>query len=202
MNFVETFIRRPVLASMVSLGLVLVGVIGYSRLPVREFPDVDAPVVSVTVILPGASPQVVESAVTDVLEEELSSVEGLRAMTSTSQEQLSTINLEFTLDREIEAAAQDVRDKVSRVRGLLPEDIEEPVVAKEDADAFPIMFLSLTSTSYGLMELSDIADRAVKPRLQTIPGVSGAPIYGARPAARGVDQIRPPAIRAGVTQED
>jgi multidrug efflux pump len=180
MNFVETFIRRPVLASMVSLGLVLVGVIGYTRLPVREFPDVDAPVVSVTAVLPGASPQVVESAVTDVLEEELSSVEGLRAMTSTSQEQLSTITLEFTLDRGIEAAAQDVRDKVSRVRGLLPEDMEEPVVAKEDADAFPIMFLALTSTSYGLMELSDIADRVVKPRLQTIPGVSGAPIYGER----------------------
>jgi len=180
MHLAETFIRRPVLSSMVSLGLVLVGAIGYTRLPVREFPDADAPIVSVTVILPGASPQVIESAVTDVLEEELSSLEGLRTMTSSSQEQISTITLEFTLDREIEAAAQDVRDKVSRVRGLLPEDIEEPVVAKEDADAFPIMFLALTSQSYGLMELSDIADRALKPRLQTIPGVSGAPIYGER----------------------
>ncbi|MGH6690621.1 MAG: efflux RND transporter permease subunit, partial [Gammaproteobacteria bacterium] len=135
---------------------------------------------SVTVILPGASPQVIESSVTDVLEEELSSVEGLRTMTSASQEQLSLITLEFTLDREIEAAAQDVRDKVSRVRGLLPEDIEEPVVAKEDADAFPIMFLALTSNAYSLMELSDIADREVKPRLQTIPGVAGAPIFGER----------------------
>ncbi|HET6761364.1 MAG TPA: efflux RND transporter permease subunit, partial [Gemmatimonadaceae bacterium] len=202
MNFVETFIRRPVLASMVSLGLVLVGVIGYAGLPVREFPDVDAPVVSVTVILPGASPQVVESAVTDVLEEELSSVEGLRAMTSTSQEQLSTITLEFTLDRAIEAAAQDVRDKVSRVRGLLPEDIEEPVVAKEDADAFPIMFLALTSSSYGLMELSDIADRAVKPRLQTIPGVSGAPIYGERRFSMRV-WLSPSELNArGLTAQD
>ncbi|MGH7674907.1 MAG: efflux RND transporter permease subunit, partial [Gemmatimonadales bacterium] len=180
MRFAETFIRRPVLASMVSLALVLIGAIGYTRLPVREFPDADAPIVSVTVILPGASPQVIESSVTDVLEEELSSVEGLRTMTSASQEQLSLITLEFTLDREIEAAAQDVRDKVSRVRGLLPEDIEEPVVAKEDADAFPIMFLALTSNAYSLMELSDIADREVKPRLQTIPGVAGAPIYGER----------------------
>ncbi len=159
MQFAERFIRRPVLSSMVSLGLVLVGVIAYTRLPVREFPDADPPIVSVTVILPGASPQVVESAVTDVLEEELSSVEGLRAMTSASQEQISTITLEFTLDRRIEDAAQDVRDKVSRVRGLLPEDIEEPVVAKQEADAFPIMFLALTSKSYDLMELSDIADR-------------------------------------------
>ncbi|HEX6750236.1 MAG TPA: efflux RND transporter permease subunit [Longimicrobium sp.] len=180
MQLAEMFIRRPVLSSMVSLGLVLVGAIGYTRLPVREFPDADPPIVSVTVFLPGASPQVVESAVTDVLEEELSSVEGLRTLTSASQEQVSTITLEFTLDRSIEAAAQDVRDKVSRVRGLLPEDAEEPVIAKEEADAFPIMFLALSSTSHGLMELSDIADRQIKPRLQTIPGVSGAPIYGER----------------------
>lgn len=180
MHFAERFIRRPVLASMVSLGLVLVGAIGYTRLPVREFPDADPPVVSVTTLLPGASPQVVESAVTDVLEEELSSLEGLRTMTSASQEQMSTITLEFTLDRSIEDAAQDVRDKVARVRGFLPEDIEEPVVAKEEADAFPIIFLALVSPSYGLMELSDIADRQIKPRLQTIPGVSGAPIFGER----------------------
>ena len=180
MQFAERFIRRPVLSSMISLGIVLVGVIAYRGLPVREFPDADPPVVSVTVLLPGASPQVVESAVTDVLEEELSSLEGLRSITSASQEQISTITLEFTLDREIEAAAQDVRDKVSRVRGRLPEDVEEPVVAKQEADAFPIMFLSLTSNTYDLMELSDIADRQIKPRLQTIPGVSGAPIYGER----------------------
>jgi multidrug efflux pump subunit AcrB len=120
MQFAERFIRRPVLASMVSLGIVLVGLIGYTRLPVREFPDADSPVVTVTTILPGASPQVVESAVTDVLEEELSSVEGLRTMSSSSGEQISTITLEFLLDRPIEDAAQDVRDKVARVRGFLP----------------------------------------------------------------------------------
>jgi len=202
MHFAETFIRRPVLSSVVSAGLVLVGAIGYTRLPVREFPDADPPVVSVTVLLPGASPQVIESAVTDVLEEELSSVEGLRTMTSASQEQMSRITLEFTLDREIEAAAQDVRDKVSRVRGLLPEDIEEPVVAKEDADAFPIMFLALTSQSYGLMELSDIADRELKPRLQTIPGVSGAPIFGERRFAMRV-WLSPRELAArGLTAQD
>jgi multidrug efflux pump len=202
MQFAERFIRRPVLASMVSLGLVLVGLIGYTRLPVREFPDADPPIVSVTVVLPGASPQVVESAVTDVLEEELSSVEGLRAITSASQEQLSTITLEFTLDREIEAAAQDVRDKVSRVRGFLPEDVEEPVIAKQEADAFPIMFLALTSNSYSLMELSDIADREIKPRLQTIPGVSGAPIFGERRFAMRV-WLSPRELAArGLTAQD
>jgi multidrug efflux pump len=187
---------------MVSLALVLVGVIGYARLPVREFPDADPPIVSVTVLLPGANPQVIESAVTDVLEEELSSLEGLRTMTSASQEQVSTITLEFTLDREIEAAAQDVRDKVSRVRGLLPEDVEEPVVAKQEADAFPVMFLALTSDSYDLMELSDIADRQIKPRLQTIPGVSGAPIYGERRFAMRV-WLSPRELAArGLTAQD
>src|SRR5687768_6552862 len=202
MQFAERFIRRPVLASMVSLGLVLAGLIGYSRLPVREFPDADPPIVSVSVVLPGASPQVIESAVTDVLEEELSSVEGIRAITSASQEQRSTITLEFTLDRDIEAAAQDVRDKVSRVRGLLPEDIEEPVVAKQEADAFPVMFLALTSKSYDLMELSDIADRQLKPRLQTIPGVSGAPIYGERRFAMRV-WLSPRELAArGLTPQD
>ena len=202
MRFAETFIRRPVLASMLSLGIVLVGAIAYGRLPVREFPDADPPIVSVTVILPGASPQVVESAVTDVLEEELSSLEGLRTMTSASQEQVSTISLEFNLDRGIEAAAQDVRDKVARVRGVLPEDIEEPVVAKQEADAFPIIFLALTSKNYDLIELSDIADRQVKPRLQTIPGVSGAPIYGERRFAMRV-WLSPRELSArGLTAQD
>ena len=202
MRFAERFIRRPVLSSMLSLGLVLVGVIGYTRLPVREFPDADPPIVSVTVLLPGASPQVIESAVTDVLEEELSSLEGLRTMSSASQEQISTITLEFTLDREIEAAAQDVRDKVARVRGLLPEDIEEPVVAKQEADAFPFMFLALTSTSYSLMELSDLADRQIKPRLQTLPGVSGTPIFGERRFAMRV-WLSPRELGArGLTAQD
>ncbi|MBA3344489.1 MAG: efflux RND transporter permease subunit, partial [Gemmatimonadales bacterium] len=173
-------IRRPVLASMVSLALVLFGAIGYTQLAVREFPDVDPPIVSVATALPGANPQVVESAVTDILEEELSTVEGLRTLTSASQEGFSNITLEFNLDRDIEAAAQDTRDKVARIRERLPEDVEEPVVAKEDADAQPFFWLALSGENYDLLQLSDVGDRLVKSRLQTLSGVGRAQIFGER----------------------
>jgi multidrug efflux pump len=176
----DTAVRRPVLTAMMSLALILFGAIGYFRLPVREFPDVDAPVVSVSTFLPGANPRVVESAVTDILEEELSTIPGLRTLTSSSAEQFSNITLEFTLDRDIEASAQDVRDKVSRVRGRLPQEIEEPVVTKQDADAQPFFWLALTAENYDLLQLSDIGDRIVKSRLQTLPGVGRAQIFGER----------------------
>jgi multidrug efflux pump len=180
MKLSDISIRRPVLASMVSLALVLFGAIGYTRLAVREFPDVDPPIVSVSTELPGANPQVVESAVTDILEEELSTVEGLRTLTSSSAEGFSNITLEFNLERPVEAAAQDVRDKVARVRGRLPEDVREPVVAKQEADAQPFFWLALSGANYDLLQLSDIGDRLVKSRLQTLPGVGQARIFGER----------------------
>ena len=173
-------IRRPVLASMLSLALVLFGAIGSTQLSVREFPDVDPPIVSVSTALPGANPQVVESAVTDILEEELSTVEGLRTLTSSSAEGFSNITLEFNLERDVEAAAQDTRDKVARIRERLPEDVEEPVVAKQDADAQPFFWLALSGENYDLLQLSDIGDRLVKSRLQTLPGVGQAQIFGER----------------------
>jgi len=116
----------------------------------------------------------------DILEEELSTIPGLRTLVSSSSEQVSNITLEFTLDRKIEDAAQDVRDKVSRVRGLLPQDIEEPVISKQDADAEAFIYLSLASPNYDMMQLSDIADRQVKTRLQSLPGVGSAQIVGER----------------------
>src|SRR5512132_501507 len=180
MKISDLSIRRPVLASMLSLALVLFGVIGYTRRAVREFPDVDAPIVSVRTVLPGANPQVVESAVTDILEEELSTVEGLRTLTSSSAEQVSNITLEFNLDREVEAAAQDVRDKVSRVRGRLPREVLEPVVSKQEADAQPFFWLALSGDNYDLLQLSDIGDRTVKSRLQSLSGVGQALIFGER----------------------
>ena len=180
MKLSDLSIRRPVLASMLSLALVLFGAIGYTELAVREFPDVDPPIVSVSTALPGANPQVVESAVTDILEEELSTVEGLRTLTSSSAEGFSNITLEFTLDRDVEAAAQDTRDKVARIRERLPEDVEEPVVAKQDADAQPFYWLALSGENYDLLQLSDIGDRLVKSRLQTLAGVGQARIFGER----------------------
>ena len=180
MKLSDLSIRRPVLASMLSLALVLFGVLGYTQLAVREFPDVDPPIVSVTTVLPGANPQVVESAVTDILEEELSTVEGLRTLTSSSGEGVSNITLEFNLDRDVEASAQDTRDKVARIRERLPEDVEEPVVAKQDADAQPFFWLALSGQNYDLLQLSDLGDRLVKSRLQTLPGVGQARIFGER----------------------
>src|SRR6266487_6999397 len=180
MKLSDISIRRPVLASMMSAGLVLFGVIGYRLLSLREFPDIDPPVVSVTTVLPGANPRVVESAVTDILEEELSTIPGLRTLTSSSAEQVSSITLEFYLSRKVEEAAQDVRDKVSRARGRLPEDIQEPVVAKQEADAFPFYWLALTAQNYDLLQLSDFGDRIVKTRLQSLPGVGQALIFGER----------------------
>jgi multidrug efflux pump len=195
-------IRRPVFASMTSAALVLFGVVGYKQLAVREFPDVDPPIVSVSVTLRGASPQVMESAITDVMEEELASLEGLRTMTSSSSEQSTNITLEFNLDRPMEDAAQDVRDIVSRVRGRLPQEIDDPVVTKQDADARPMMFIGVQSDGYDLLQLSEIADRIVKPRLQTIPGLARADIRGERRYAMRVWLSANALASRGLTVQD
>jgi multidrug efflux pump len=177
-------------------------VIGYTRLSVRELPDIDPPIISVTTVLPGANARVVETAVTDVLEEELSTIQGLRTLSSASAEQTSNITLEFTLDRPVDIAAQDVRDKVSRVRGRLPVDVLEPVIEKQSADAQPFFWLALSSDNYDLMQLSDVADRLVKARLQSLPGVGSAGIFGERRYSMRV-WVQPQALSArGLTVQD
>ena len=202
MKLSETAIRRPVLASMLSAALVLFGVIGYTRLSVRELPDIDPPIISVSTTLPGANAQVVETAVTDILEEELSTIQGLRTLSSTSSEQVSNITLEFNLDRPVDVAAQDVRDKVSRVRGRLPVDVLEPVIAKQEADAQPFFWLALSSENYDLLQLSDVADRLVKARLQSLPGVGSAGVFGERRYAMRV-WVQPDQLSArGLTVQD
>jgi len=171
-------IQRPVLATMMNLVLVLFGLIALSRLPVRELPDIDPPIVSVTTVYPGANAQVVETEVTERLEEQINNIEGIKTLSSQSREGVSTIIVEFDLSRHIDVAAQDVRDRVSRVRGELPEDIKEPIIAKQDSDAQPIIWTALNSERYTPLELTTLAERQLKPRLQGVPGVSSVMIGG------------------------
>ena len=187
---------------MVATGLVLFGAISFTRLSVRELPDVDPPVVSVSTFLRGANPRVMETTVTDVLEEELSTIPGVRTISSSSAEQSSNITLEFTLDRDLEVAAQDVRDKVARVRGRLPEQIQEPVVTKQDADAQPFFWMALTADNYSLLQLSDIADRIVKQRLQSVDGVGRAQVFGEKRYSMRI-WLSPSAMASrGITVQD
>lgn len=180
MRISEISIQRPVLATMMSAALVLFGVIGLLRLPVRELPDVDPPIVNVTTVYPGASAAVVETQVTEPIEEQLASLEGIKTLTSESRGQLSRITVEFDLSRNVDIAAQDVRDRVARVRGRLPDDINEPVVFKQDADARPIMWVAVHSERYSTLELTTIAENLLQDRLQTVPGVSQVILGGAK----------------------
>ncbi|MCF7765944.1 MAG: efflux RND transporter permease subunit [Verrucomicrobia bacterium] len=173
-------IQRPVLASMMSLGLVIFGVIGLLRLPVREIPDIEPPVVSVVTVYPGANAAVVETEITERLEEVISSIEGIRTVTSESREEVSQITVEFDLSRDVDLAAQDVRDRVARVRGRLPETVDEPVVAKQDADANPMMWIAFSSQNLNPMELTVLAENQIKNRFETVPGVSSITIGGSK----------------------
>jgi multidrug efflux pump len=171
-------IQRPVMATMMNLVLVLFGLIGLSRLPVRELPDIDPPIISVSTVYPGANAQVVETEVTERLEEVINNIEGIKTLTSESREAVSNITIEFDLSRDIDIAAQDVRDRVSRVRGTLPQDIREPIIAKQDSDAQPVIWNALNSDRYSPLELTTLAERQIKPRLQSVPGVSSVIIGG------------------------
>ena len=180
MKLSELSIQRPVLASMMSLLLVLFGLVGLSRLPVRELPDIDPPIVNVQTVYPGASAAVIETQITEPLEDALSSVEGIKKLTSESREQLSSITIEFDLSEDVDIAAQDVRDRVARVRGRLPDDIEEPIVSKQDADARPSIWVALYSERFSTLELTTIGENLFKDRLQTVPGVSSVILGGSK----------------------
>ena len=180
MTLPEICIRRPVFATVLSLAILLIGLISYNRLPVREYPKIDEPIVNVETVYRGASADVMESQVTRPLEDSLSGIEGVDVMTSTSRSEVSNITVRFKLSRDPDAAASDVRDKVSRVRGRLPTGIDEPVIAKTDADAFPIMWIALASDRHSRLETSDYAARNIRPRLQTLPGAADVRIFGER----------------------
>jgi multidrug efflux pump len=176
----ELCIRRPVFATVLSLVIVLIGSVSYQQLSVREYPNVDRPVVTVNTAYPGASAQIVESQVTQVLEDALAGLEGVDFTTSVSREELSQISVTFHLSRDPESAASDVRDRVAQGRGQLPQEVLEPVVQKAEADAQPIIFMPIVSDRHNRLQLFDYADRNVKDRLQSLPGVAFVRMFGSR----------------------
>ena len=177
-------IRRPVLARVMNLVILLVGVICYTRLPVRLIPNVDVPVVTVATSYPGANAQVIESQITKPIEDALSGIEGIDFIQSVSRAESSQVTVRFRLDRDADAAASDVRDRVAQARGALPNEANEPIVQKQEADAQPIIYLAFSSDRHSLIEIADFATRVVKDRVQNIPGVAQAQVYGNRYAMR------------------
>ncbi len=173
-------IRRPVLASVMSIVIVLFGVISFFYLGVREYPSVDPPIVTVSTSYVGANADVIESQITEPLEESVNGIAGIRTLTSVSRDGQSTITVEFDLEIDLEAAANDVRDRVSRAQRSLPPDADPPTVTKADADSSPIVFLNVNSDRRNLLELTQVAENIFKEQLQTIPGVSEIRIWGAR----------------------
>ena len=180
MKLSEISVRRPVFATVMSLLLILVGAVSYTKLSVREYPRIDEPVVTVSTRLIGASSEVIESQVTKPLEDSIAGIDGVDIMTSISRAEQSFITARFKLSKDPDSAAADVRDRVSRVRGRLPDATDESIVAKVEADAFPVVWIAFTSETMSPLEITDVVNRIVKPRLQTIPGVADVPIFGER----------------------
>jgi multidrug efflux pump len=176
----DVCIKRPVFATVISLVLLIFGLFSFFRLPVREFPDVDPPVVSVATNYKGASAEVMESQVTQIIENAVSGIGGIKTINSTSREEASRVNIEFRLSANIESAAADVRDKVSRAQRDLPAEADLPTVAKADSDSTPVMSLSITSDRLNRLELTDYADRILVNQFSTVPGVASVRIWGAR----------------------
>jgi len=180
MRISDICISRPVFATVMSLVLTLLGAVAYQRLSIREYPNIDSAVVTVATTYRGADAEIVESQVTKVLEDSLAGIEGIDFMTSISRPEQSQITVTFLLGREPDGAAADVRDRVGRVRGRLPSEIEEPVIRKVEADAQAIMYLGFTSDRHTPPQITDYADRYVKDSLQVLPGVAEARIFGER----------------------
>lgn len=177
-NISEISIRRPVLSTVMMLVIILFGVIGYTFLGVREYPSVDQPIITVSASYPGANAEVIMNQITEPLEQNINGIPGIRSLSSTSSQGQSRITVEFELSVDMETAANDVRDKVSRAQRNLPRDCDPPTISKADADATPIMQIAVRSANRSLMELSEIAELTVKERLQTIPDVSSVDIWG------------------------
>ncbi len=186
MQLPEIAIRRPVLATVLSLLVVLIGMVSFNRLAVREYPKIDEPVVTVSVKYPGASAEVIETQVTKPLEDSIAGIDAVDVITSVSRAEQSQISVRFRLEKDADAAAAEVRDRTSRVRNRLPQQIDEPVIAKVEADAFPVIWLAFTSDTLNPLQINDLVNRIVKSRLQTVTGVADVRIFGERKYAMRV----------------
>jgi multidrug efflux pump len=180
MRISELSVRRPVFATVISLLLLIFGLVSLQRLAVREYPDIDRPVVSVTTMYSGASAQVIETKITQVVEDSIAGIEGILKIESDSEDERSQVRIEFDVNRDIDGAANDVRDRVSRILADLPEEADPPEVIKADASADPVMFLALSSDRLSILELTDYAERNLLDRLSTAPGVARINISGGR----------------------
>ena len=186
MQLAEVSIRRPVFATVLSLLILLIGAVSYTRLAVREYPKIDEPVVTVSVRYGGASAEVIESQVTKPLEDSIAGIDAVDVLTSISRPEDSQISVRFRLEKDADTAAAEVRDRVSRVRNRLPQAIDEPVIAKVEADAFPVIWLAFSSDTRSRLEINDLVNRVVKARLQTVTGVADVRIFGERKYAMRV----------------
>ncbi|MCG3150392.1 MAG: Efflux pump membrane transporter BepE [Verrucomicrobiae bacterium] len=202
MTLSDLSIRRPVLATVMSVVIVIFGLVSYQQLGVREFPAVDPPIITVSTSYPGAPPEVMESEITEPLEESINAVAGIRTLTSVSREGRSTITVEFRLGEDLERAANDVRDKVALAQANLPPDADPPTVSKADSDRQPVAFISVFSPARDLLEISEIADRRFKSVLQTIDDVAEVDIWGEKRYAMRVWLDRDKLAAYGLTPVD
>ena len=202
MQISDLFIRRPVFSIVVSLLLIVGGIAALLRLPVREYPAVDPPVVSISTTYKGASNEVIESRVTEVIEGAISGLEGIKQITASSIDERSSVNIEFTIDRDIEAASSDVRDAVGRAARRLPDGADTPVIRKADSDQRAIIWVGITSTFYDALELSDFVKRVYVDRLSTVPGVANVSIMGERRYAIRIGINRGELAARGLTVQD
>ncbi|MFP4091973.1 MAG: efflux RND transporter permease subunit, partial [Cyclobacteriaceae bacterium] len=211
MNLSSISIERPVLATVMCIVIIIFGLIGFSYLGIREYPSVDPPIISVSTSYTGASAEVMESQITEPLEEGINGIAGIRSLTSISSDGRSTITVEFELGEDLEAAANDVRDRVSQARRNLPPDADPPIVSKADADATTILALTVQSDKRSLLELSEIGTNIFKERLQTIPGISNIRIWGDKkyamrlqmdPARLEAFQLTPLDVRNALRQQN
>lgn len=198
----DVSIKRPVLATVLSLVLVLFGLFSYRELGVREYPDIDAPIVSVSTTYPGASADIIESQVTQIIEDSVAGIEGVKSIRSSSREESSNVTIEFNLDRDIDTAANDIRDRVARVLNRLPTEAEQPRVAKSDSDSSPIIWLTLAGSGQDPLQLTDYAERYLVDRLSVVPGVASVILSGARRYSMRISLDAAALAARGLTVQD